>query len=189
MMETTTPRTRAYGTPSRNRPTAETGARMGGGRYAKQEQAYRGDRSLDGEYQGESAQVLGEGVAEGLPQGLRVLSVAVGCGSQEGRLHPAHVYQEVRSDKDYPEEGHREPEGAVNDTEGPAEHAPGDGLRGAGEVVPYPGDELVGVRGQEAPVLQKVQRILQVLLDNARYPWHRAYKGHELLHDERHQVE
>jgi hypothetical protein len=30
---------------------------------------------------------------------------------------------------------------------------------------------------------------LQVLLDGTRYPRHRAYEGHELLHDERHQVE
>src|SRR3712207_8182149 len=50
-------------------------------------------------------------------------------------LYPSHIDEEVRSDKDHPEEGHREAKGTINDAESPAEHAPGDGLRGTDEIV------------------------------------------------------
>jgi len=134
----------------------DDGAQDQGVRYAEQEQAHCGDRSLDGEHKGEPTQVLGERVAEGIPQGLRVAPVVVGHSLQEGRFYPAHVHEQVGPNEYHPEEGHNEAEGAVNESESPAEHAPGDGLRGVGRVVPYPGDDLLRVARQEPPVLQKV---------------------------------
>jgi hypothetical protein len=67
----------------------------------------------------------------------------VGDGPKEGSLYPAHVHEQVGSDEYRAEEGHGEAEDARDEAESPAEHVPGDGLRGADEVVPYPGDDLL----------------------------------------------
>ena len=56
------------------------------------------------------AEVARERIAEGFPQVAGVVAVVGRYGLQKGRLHFAHVYQEVDRDEDYAEERHPEVE-------------------------------------------------------------------------------